>query len=99
MGDWSDYFEDFPEENPANYSGGRYIAPGSPEEPTLAMYRRFYEVNAEKVAKQQAEINSIIKNIKNHKQGIVRRKVRGSDIELLVAEKSRFPAYNPRTKF
>ena len=25
MGEWSDYFEDFPEENPANYDeGGRY---------------------------------------------------------------------------
>lgn len=25
MGDWSDYFEDFPEENPANYDKrGRY---------------------------------------------------------------------------
>lgn len=26
MGEWSDYFEDFPEENPANYDeNGRYI--------------------------------------------------------------------------
>jgi hypothetical protein len=26
MGDWSDYFEDFPEENPANYDdNGRYL--------------------------------------------------------------------------
>lgn len=25
MGEWSDYFEDFPEENPANYDkGGRF---------------------------------------------------------------------------
>jgi hypothetical protein len=26
MGDWSDYFEDFPDENPANYDdNGRYL--------------------------------------------------------------------------
>ena len=24
MGDWSDYFEDFPEENPANWVNGRF---------------------------------------------------------------------------
>ena len=24
MGEWSEYFEDFPEENPANWIGGRF---------------------------------------------------------------------------
>jgi hypothetical protein len=24
MGEWSEYFEDFPEENPANYVNGRF---------------------------------------------------------------------------
>jgi Na+-transporting methylmalonyl-CoA/oxaloacetate decarboxylase gamma subunit len=24
MGEWSEYFEDFPEENPANYTEGRF---------------------------------------------------------------------------
>jgi hypothetical protein len=24
MGEWSEYFEDFPEENPANYVGGKF---------------------------------------------------------------------------
>ena len=24
MGDWSDYFEDYPEENPANWVNGRF---------------------------------------------------------------------------
>jgi hypothetical protein len=24
MGEWSEYFEDFPEENPANYVAGRF---------------------------------------------------------------------------
>lgn len=29
MGEWSEYFEDFPEENPANYVGHRYDPAGS----------------------------------------------------------------------
>ncbi len=27
MGEWSDFFEDFPEENPANWINGVYIGP------------------------------------------------------------------------
>ena len=27
MGEWSDYFEDFPEENPANWVNGAYACP------------------------------------------------------------------------
>lgn len=29
MGDWSDYFEDYPEENPGNYIDGRYDPHGA----------------------------------------------------------------------
>jgi hypothetical protein len=29
MGEWSDYFEDFPEENPANYLGSRFDPDGA----------------------------------------------------------------------
>jgi len=29
MGEWSDYFEDFPEENPANYVGARFDPQGA----------------------------------------------------------------------
>ena len=29
MGEWSDYFEDFPEENPANYVGARFDPAGA----------------------------------------------------------------------
>ena len=32
MGDWSDYFEDFPEENPANYDDKEQFNPGHFEE-------------------------------------------------------------------
>lgn len=31
MGEWSDYFEDFPEENPANYVGERFDPQGARE--------------------------------------------------------------------
>ena len=27
MGEWSDFFEDFPEENPANWVNGVYLGP------------------------------------------------------------------------
>lgn len=29
MGEWSEYFEDFPEENPANYVGDRFDPKGA----------------------------------------------------------------------
>ncbi len=29
MGEWSEYFEDFPEENPANYVGERFDPEGA----------------------------------------------------------------------
>jgi hypothetical protein len=29
MGEWSEYFEDFPEENPANYVGGKFDPRGA----------------------------------------------------------------------
>lgn len=29
MGEWSEYFEDFPEENPANYLNGRFDPQGA----------------------------------------------------------------------
>jgi len=54
MGEWSDYFEDFPEENPANFVDGKF-------NPQLAAARR---AQAKKVAEDssrvRAEINRII---------------------------------------
>jgi hypothetical protein len=29
MGEWSEYFEDFPEENPGNYVGGKFDPEGA----------------------------------------------------------------------
>lgn len=46
MGEWSEYFEDFPEENPGNYVGGRFDPDGA---------KRVRELE-----KQQIEANSEI---------------------------------------
>lgn len=35
MGEWSDYFEDFPEENPGNWVNGRYVGPDEAREMRL----------------------------------------------------------------
>ena len=59
MGEWSEYFEDFPEENPANYMNGIF----NPQE---AQRQR---AQAAKLKQEQAaldeEINAIIKGKKN----------------------------------
>lgn len=53
MGEWSDYFEDFPEENPTNYVGSRF-------DPRAAEALRLAE--AKRVAEQQA-LNAEIEHI------------------------------------
>lgn len=50
MGEWSEYFEDFPEENPANYVGERF-------DPKGAQVLREQQA---KVARDQANLNSEI---------------------------------------
>lgn len=50
MGEWSEYFEDFPEENPGNYVGERFDPKGA---------RALREQQA-KVAGDQASLNSEI---------------------------------------
>lgn len=55
MGEWSDYFEDFPDENPANYVGNNF-------DPKGAEALRSYEAKlASGQRKLKAEIASIIK--------------------------------------
>ncbi|MFZ1828593.1 MAG: hypothetical protein WAW42_07465 [Candidatus Competibacteraceae bacterium] len=53
MGEWSDYFENFPEEDPANYVGNRF-------DPEGARARR---VANSKVAAEQARLNAEIAHI------------------------------------
>jgi hypothetical protein len=43
MGEWSDYFEAFPEENPANWVDGRF-------DPAGATRRRAHEAQSRQVA-------------------------------------------------
>lgn len=58
MGEWSDYFEDFPDENPANYVGERFDPQGA---------ARIREQSA-KVAADQKRLNDEIQQIvKLHK--------------------------------
>lgn len=61
MGEWSEYFEDFPDENPANYDDrGRYCAPNMPEGIALAQSRKIASQNAQSQAALNAEIAAII---------------------------------------
>ncbi|HEY0720753.1 MAG TPA: hypothetical protein VGE50_05825 [Gammaproteobacteria bacterium] len=55
MGEWSDYFEDFPEENPANYVGNRFDPKGAE-----ALRAAEAKATAEQ-AKLNAEIARIVK--------------------------------------
>jgi hypothetical protein len=59
MGEWSEYFEDFPEENPANYDKrGRYDPDGKlrgeESQQTLAQ-RRLTEVLATRASRKQVQ--------------------------------------------
>lgn len=54
MGDWSEYFEDFPEENPANWVNGRF-------DPTL---RERLNLEGQQQAKANIELNSMIAQAK-----------------------------------
>ena len=49
MGEWSDYFEDFPEENPANWVGGRF-------DPAAVTQQREIESANRRVAKDSAAL-------------------------------------------
>ena len=63
MNDWVDYFDNFPEENPANYVGSEF-------NPKLAEHIRKHEPYCEKkqredekrIKNERVEIQTIIKN-------------------------------------
>lgn len=64
MGDWSDYFEDFSEENPVNQVNGHY-------HPNGAAINRAREQLAREQAALDAEIKSIIE--KHRKPGLEKK--------------------------
>lgn len=53
MGEWSDYFEDFPEENPANYVDGRYDPKGAAS----------LRAQQSRIAAEQAQLDDEIRRI------------------------------------
>ena len=55
MGEWSEYFEDFPEENPDNWVNGRYLGPQQARE----YHMREMEANF-KLRRDQAALNAEI---------------------------------------
>ena len=61
MGDWSDFFEDFPDENPANWIDGVYAGPNG------AQLHRDHQTRVDtarsKVAADQARLDSGISKI------------------------------------
>ena len=59
MGEWSEYFEQFPEENPANYVDGRFDPKGA----------EALRAQNSKVAVKQAKLDAeIARIIKKHSQ-------------------------------
>ena len=59
MGEWSEYFEDFPEENPANWVNGRF-------DPELrSRLNQMESKNAEASMKANAELHGLIERAKN----------------------------------
>ena len=61
MGEWSDFFEDFPDENPANWINGVYVGPNG------AKLHREHQAKVDaaraKVATEQARLDSTIAKI------------------------------------
>ena len=58
MGEWSEYFEDFPEENPANWIDGRF----DPEGAKLRYQQQIASEEAQK--KANAELSKLINDAK-----------------------------------
>jgi len=54
MGEWSEYFEDFPDENPGNYINGRFDPEGA------AAQRAVESKLRQDQAKLNAEISAIV---------------------------------------
>lgn len=63
MGEWSEYFEDFPEDNPANYVNGRF-------DPLRAnAQREAQQKAAQKLNRDQQQLDAkIAANVRKHKK-------------------------------
>lgn len=56
MGDWSDYFEDFPEENPANLVNGRFDPAGAARERAIEEKRRTIALESRTLQRKMFEM-------------------------------------------
>jgi len=61
MGEWSEFFEDFPEENPSNWVGGVYIGPNGAQ--LHREHQARYEIARSKTAADQARLDATISKI------------------------------------
>ena len=58
MGEWSDHFEDLPEENPANWVNGVYLGPQK-----AAEHHRRSAAAAAELRRQQSALNTEISSM------------------------------------
>jgi hypothetical protein len=63
MGDWSDYFEDFPEENPTNWINGQFVHPNSEQARNIAHAKKQQTLWQDRVATEQAKLDAEIQAI------------------------------------
>lgn len=63
MGDWSDYFDDFPEENPANWVNGQFVHPNSEQARNIAHASKLQTLWQDRVATEQAKLDEEIQTI------------------------------------
>ncbi len=61
MGEWSDFFEDFPEENPANWINGVYAGPNGAQ--LHHDHQAKVDAARRNVAAEQARLDSTIAKI------------------------------------
>ena len=61
MGEWSDFFEDFPEENPANWINGVYLGPQGAQ--LQSEHKTKLDEARAKVSAEQQLLNSTIAKI------------------------------------
>ncbi|SDX57436.1 hypothetical protein SAMN05421644_1075 [Allochromatium warmingii] len=60
MGEWSEYFEDFPEENPANWANVQFIHSNSEEAITIAHAKKLQNLLKNRVATEQTKLDAEI---------------------------------------
>ena len=76
MGEWSEYFEDFPEENPANWIDGRF-------DPVAATRQRQTEAISRKVAQDSAALQKEMFKMAEDAKRNARERQEGQGVQTL----------------